>query len=204
LAGFAVDDWRNSDDVISFLKWSDISAQTILYRGLNDGEIGVFDINDFNFGIKIYSKYVLDNDYVSFHFREFDCLLQNLNDPMYPHNCNWYPSYMIGYLTFLAKQFESLGFKGRIIISRIDNCLCRYIDSKEMPAELKPRSKGAIGVYQTLLEMGGVYYNAAKHSDRWADLNHITYDHGISIEFSQLIESVNARSKKATDLLNLK
>ncbi|MFJ5377385.1 hypothetical protein ACIPSX_08535 [Pectobacterium sp. CHL-2024] len=176
----------SAEDIIVLLKFYDDSISRVLERHHKQSAINNPWLEPWVFGLRFYAYYHFKGKTVTILSREWDL---DIHDAYPSHGRDrafsrpWFQAYMVGYLTYLVKQFISLGYYGTVKICSVNNY--SVLDYHRG----KPESHGRVGIhrlYSALFDYGG--------EGKWSfSQSGHKHDFGIELPFDALISSKKGR-----------
>lgn len=116
-------DWTDTRSVIDRLEFVDDTASVVLVSQ-RDKRGGKDQVNPWiehsSFGLRVYGYYRFSGKAISIELRELDILFRYPNEYRDISTRKWLSHYVIGFIGWLAKQFEVLGYNGTIELCNIN------------------------------------------------------------------------------------
>lgn len=170
-------------NIISLLDFYDdsISRVLTLFEKRHHSKMSINPwLEPWVFGLRFYAYYHFQDNTVTILSREWDLDIHDAyvippEDRVFTRP--WFPTYMIGYLSYLSKQFIALGYDGSIKICRVNN----YRVQDYMKGKSEPHNRtGIYRLYSALLKKGGQpQWSVSKDGHE--------HDFGIAIPFTSLV-----------------
>lgn len=174
------------EDIIDLLEFYDDTANRAVVGNRKRIAVNNPWLEPWVFGLRFYAYYHFEGKMVTILSREWDLDIHDNNLPRGRDRAfsrPWFQDYMVGYLSYLVKQFIGLGYDGTIKICCINNysALNYHLG--------KPEPRGRVGIqhlYSVLLDCGG------KGKWTFSQDGH-KHDFGIELQFASLTSSKKGR-----------
>ncbi len=175
-------DWSSSESVISYLEFCDDSPSQVLV-GINSNLPIVNPwIEPQALGLRVYGYYNHNGKYLDIIIREFEFKFKSPRTSKELEHRNWFTPYVIGYLSYLAKQLTSVGYQGNLRLCGINRLRARnIIDFKEQ--NHFPKFEEQPSPFNKLLELGGRWDWDGSGDSEPSDL-------GVTVSLSSLARNV--------------